>query len=109
MELQHAVTVNAAPEQVWMWLVQLGQDRAGTRKHARSDGLAEGLADPAAADLLALLEGRTTQPDTDPSAIALHRKLADLRADVANAAKELDAKILAACERSFDSDKKTYG
>lgn len=29
LELQHAVTVNAAPEQVWMWLVQLGQDRAG--------------------------------------------------------------------------------
>jgi hypothetical protein len=29
LELQHAVTVNAAPEEVWSWLVQLGQDRAG--------------------------------------------------------------------------------
>jgi len=29
LELQHAVTVNAPPEQVWPWLVQLGQDRAG--------------------------------------------------------------------------------
>jgi len=29
LELQHAVTVNATPEQVWPWLVQLGQDRAG--------------------------------------------------------------------------------
>jgi len=29
LELQHAVTVNAPPEQVWRWLVQLGQDRAG--------------------------------------------------------------------------------
>jgi hypothetical protein len=29
LELQHAVTVNAAPEQVWPWLMQLGQDRAG--------------------------------------------------------------------------------
>lgn len=29
LELQHAVTVNAPPEAVWPWLVQLGQDRAG--------------------------------------------------------------------------------
>ena len=29
LELQHAVTVNAAPDQVWPWLVQLGQVRAG--------------------------------------------------------------------------------
>lgn len=29
LELQHAVTVNAAPDEVWSWLVQLGQDRAG--------------------------------------------------------------------------------
>lgn len=29
LELQHAVTVNAPPEAVWAWLVQLGQDRAG--------------------------------------------------------------------------------
>lgn len=29
LEIQHAVTVNAPPEQVWPWLVQLGQDRAG--------------------------------------------------------------------------------
>lgn len=29
LELQHAVTINAPPEQVWPWLVQLGQDRAG--------------------------------------------------------------------------------
>ncbi|HWI17661.1 MAG TPA: hypothetical protein VNT81_07940 [Vicinamibacterales bacterium] len=29
LELQHAVTVNAPPEAVWQWLVQLGQDRAG--------------------------------------------------------------------------------
>jgi hypothetical protein len=28
-EIQHAVTVNAPPEAVWPWLVQLGQDRAG--------------------------------------------------------------------------------
>ena len=29
LELQHAVTVDAPPEAVWPWLVQLGQDRAG--------------------------------------------------------------------------------
>jgi hypothetical protein len=29
MQIQHAVTVNAPPEAVWRWLVQLGQDRAG--------------------------------------------------------------------------------
>jgi uncharacterized protein YndB with AHSA1/START domain len=29
LELQHAVTVDAPPEAVWRWLVQLGQDRAG--------------------------------------------------------------------------------
>jgi uncharacterized protein YndB with AHSA1/START domain len=29
LELQHAVTVDAPPEAVWAWLVQLGQDRAG--------------------------------------------------------------------------------
>lgn len=29
LEIQHAVTVNAPPEAVWPWLVQLGQDRAG--------------------------------------------------------------------------------
>jgi uncharacterized protein YndB with AHSA1/START domain len=29
LEIQHAVTVNAPPEAVWQWLVQLGQDRAG--------------------------------------------------------------------------------
>ena len=27
--MQHAVTVNAPPDAVWQWLVQLGQDRAG--------------------------------------------------------------------------------
>ncbi len=29
LEIQHAVTVNAPPDAVWAWLVQLGQDRAG--------------------------------------------------------------------------------
>jgi uncharacterized protein YndB with AHSA1/START domain len=29
LELQHAITINVPPEQVWPWLVQLGQDRAG--------------------------------------------------------------------------------
>jgi hypothetical protein len=29
LELQHAVTVDATPAEVWKWLVQLGQDRAG--------------------------------------------------------------------------------
>jgi azurin len=28
-EVQHAITINALPEDVWVWLVQLGQDRAG--------------------------------------------------------------------------------
>jgi hypothetical protein len=28
-ELMHAVTIEAPPEEVWRWLVQLGQDRAG--------------------------------------------------------------------------------
>ncbi len=28
-ELQHAVTINAPAEDVWAWLVQIGQDRAG--------------------------------------------------------------------------------
>jgi hypothetical protein len=28
-ELMHAVTIEAPPEQVWTWLVQIGQDRAG--------------------------------------------------------------------------------
>ena len=27
--IQHAVTINAAPDAVWPWLVQLGQDRGG--------------------------------------------------------------------------------
>jgi len=29
LEIQHAVTINAPPDSVWPWLVQLGQDRAG--------------------------------------------------------------------------------
>jgi azurin len=29
LEVQHAVTINAPAEDVWAWLVQLGQDRAG--------------------------------------------------------------------------------
>jgi hypothetical protein len=29
IQIQHAVTVNAVPEDVWQFLVQLGQDRAG--------------------------------------------------------------------------------
>lgn len=29
LEIQHAVTINASPEEVWPWIVQLGQDRAG--------------------------------------------------------------------------------
>jgi hypothetical protein len=29
LEIQHAVTIDASPEEVWGWLVQLGQDRAG--------------------------------------------------------------------------------
>lgn len=28
-EVQHAITINALPEDVWGWLVQMGQDRAG--------------------------------------------------------------------------------
>ena len=29
LEVQHAITINAPAEDVWVWLVQLGQDRAG--------------------------------------------------------------------------------
>jgi hypothetical protein len=29
LQIQHAVTVDAAPEAVWPWLMQLGQDRGG--------------------------------------------------------------------------------
>ena len=29
LEVQHAITIDAAPDAVWPWLVQLGQDRAG--------------------------------------------------------------------------------
>jgi hypothetical protein len=29
VEIQHAVTIDAPPDEVWAWLVQLGQDRAG--------------------------------------------------------------------------------
>jgi hypothetical protein len=29
LEIQHGVTINASPEEVWPWLVQIGQDRAG--------------------------------------------------------------------------------
>jgi uncharacterized protein YndB with AHSA1/START domain len=29
LEIQHGVTIDAPPERVWEWLVQLGQDRAG--------------------------------------------------------------------------------
>ena len=29
LELQHAVTIDAPAEDIWVWLVQLGQDRAG--------------------------------------------------------------------------------
>ena len=29
LEIQHAVTIDAPPEDVWRWLAQLGQDRAG--------------------------------------------------------------------------------
>lgn len=29
LEIQHAVTIDAAPADVWPWLLQLGQDRAG--------------------------------------------------------------------------------
>jgi hypothetical protein len=29
LEIQHAVSIDASPEQVWRWLAQLGQDRAG--------------------------------------------------------------------------------
>jgi azurin len=28
-QLQHAITIDAPPEDVWVWLVQIGQDRAG--------------------------------------------------------------------------------
>ena len=29
LEVQHAITINAPAEDIWVWLVQLGQDRAG--------------------------------------------------------------------------------
>ena len=29
LEIQHAVTIAASPDEVWPWLVQIGQDRAG--------------------------------------------------------------------------------
>jgi hypothetical protein len=34
LEIQHAVTINARPEDVWPWLVQIGQDRAGFYSYA---------------------------------------------------------------------------
>lgn len=33
LEIQHAVTIDAPPENVWPWLMQLGQDRAGFYSH----------------------------------------------------------------------------
>ena len=35
LELQHAVTIDAPPDAVWAWLVQLGQDRAGFYSYDR--------------------------------------------------------------------------
>ncbi len=29
IQVTHAITINAAPEEVWKWLVQIGQDRGG--------------------------------------------------------------------------------
>lgn len=34
-ELQHAITIDAPAEDVWVWLVQLGQDRAGFYSYDR--------------------------------------------------------------------------
>jgi hypothetical protein len=34
LEIMHAVTIDAAPDAVWPWLVQLGQDRAGFYSYA---------------------------------------------------------------------------
>ena len=35
MELTHAITIDASPEQVWPWLVQLGHGRAGFYSDSR--------------------------------------------------------------------------
>lgn len=35
VELTHAVTIDASPEQVWPWLVQLGHGRAGFYSDSR--------------------------------------------------------------------------
>lgn len=39
-ELLHGVTINAPPEKVWPWLVQIGQDRAGFYSYDRLERLA---------------------------------------------------------------------
>jgi hypothetical protein len=38
-QIQHAVTIDAPPEAVWPWLVQLGQDRGGFYSYARLENL----------------------------------------------------------------------
>jgi hypothetical protein len=35
----HAATINAPPEEVWPWLVQMGQGRAGFYSHDRLERL----------------------------------------------------------------------
>jgi hypothetical protein len=39
VEATHAITINAPVEEVWPWLVQLGQDKGGFYSHSRLENL----------------------------------------------------------------------
>lgn len=38
-QITHAITINASPEKVWPWLMQIGQDRGGFYSYTRLENL----------------------------------------------------------------------
>jgi hypothetical protein len=69
VQTTHAITIDAAPEQVWPWLVQMGYHRAGWYTYPWVDRYLWRIENPSADEIVPELQGLSvgdTVPDGEP-------------------------------------------